>query len=74
MTDDEKRLVWLAFLKFEETMNAVVCDFFEDRGEAGREEELSPLITSAMTAKYEELCEGEGDRLLAVWRGRTALN
>lgn len=63
MTDNEKEILWLAFLGFEEAMNHALNDYFDDRDNK-TEEEISNLITRYAQLRYEELCGGKADDLL----------
>lgn len=74
MTDEDARLLRLALLSLEETMNEVISDYFEERSLTDGGEELIALVAQAVQDRYDQLMAGEADTRLATWKHRSSIN
>jgi hypothetical protein len=74
MTNEELRILRAAMLAYEETMNEVVTGYLDGSCISDGGEELVSLISRAIEARYQKLCAGEADQLLATWRHRATVN
>ncbi|PSM18204.1 hypothetical protein [Nitratireductor sp. StC3] len=68
MTEDERRIFRLAMLRFEETANQVVTEYFERLKLADGGAELVGRVSAAIEEVYQSACEGHDDAVLSAWR------
>lgn len=68
MTEEEKQIFRLAMLRFEETANQVVTEYFRQDRLADGGEALIGRIAAAIEEVERAACEGHDDAVLAAWR------
>lgn len=68
MTEHEKRILRAGLMSVEEKINEVITEYLQGSCIKDGGEELVSLALRAVWDRYEDLCAGEADELLAIWR------
>jgi hypothetical protein len=73
IANDEAKILRLALLCLEETMNEVIGNYLEGVIPDGGEE-LVQQVAVAIEQRYQQIRNGSEDEVLAAWRRNTSIN